>query len=94
MSRTYPGRSGRHTVRVKIQRQTHASENVLEHSNKLKGKHVLPTVIANFEDRLDPQVLFCATLFLSTIASDQGIRVGIDDHQLFSHFERRHKWCL
>jgi len=57
-----------HTVRIKIERQTHAGEDVFEHGNELKGKHILPTIITNFEDRLNPYVLLGATHFVSTVA--------------------------
>ena len=63
------GRRGHHSVRKEIKIQAGLFEDVFEEGNHLEGEHVLPDVVAHFEDgRLPHQVLFLDGLIRRIVA--------------------------
>jgi len=85
----YPRICRSNTIREKIQRQPNALEDVLEHRNDLKRKHVLSTVISDFENGLLPDVVL-GVCFIS-LPLGNCVRIDIDDRPGLADFESGHE---
>jgi hypothetical protein len=92
---SYSGTRGDHSVRVQIKRNSGSHEYVLEHSDDLKSKNILATVVANFEDGLLPNLKPLDGLSIAIYDVDvivqNGVDVLLDDEPFFANFEGGHE---